>query len=78
MEEGQSGVPTSLLTALANEGNRRSLLASYMPWNRYRSSVVSNNRLSGYSTGSVYSQLDDLPWESVGFAYGEEDELPRR
>ncbi|TBU28986.1 hypothetical protein BD311DRAFT_308856 [Dichomitus squalens] len=77
MEEGQSGVPSSLLMALGNEGNRRSLLAGYMPWNRYRSSVASNNRLSEYSTGSGYSQLDDLPWESVGFAYGEENELPR-
>ena len=74
--EGQSAVPSSLLAALANDGNRRSLLASYLPWNRYRTSVVLNNRLSEYSTGSVYSQLGELPWESVGFAYGGEDELP--
>ncbi|KAI1790694.1 hypothetical protein LXA43DRAFT_466881 [Ganoderma leucocontextum] len=77
LADGQSAVPSSLLSALANDGNRRSLLASYLPWNRYRTSVVSNNRLSEYSTGSVYSQLEDLPWESVGFAYGGEDELPR-
>ena len=75
--EGQSAVPSSLLSALANDGNRRSLLVSYLPWNRYRTSIVSNNRLSEYSTGSVYSQLGDVPWESVGFAYGGEDELPR-
>ncbi len=75
--EGQSAVPSSLLAALASDGNRRSLLASYLPWNRYRTSMVSNNRLSEYSTGSVYSQLGDSPGEPVGFAYGGEDELSR-
>ncbi|KAI0807036.1 hypothetical protein C8Q74DRAFT_1225494 [Fomes fomentarius] len=80
IEESQTGaaVPSSLIMALTNEGSRRSLLATYLPWNRYRTSVASNNRLSEYSTGSVYSQLDDQAWESVGFAYGGEDELPRQ
>lgn len=80
IEERQSGpaVPSSLLMALTNEGSRRSLLTNYLPWNRYRTSVASNNRLSEYSTGSVYSQFDDQAWESVGFAYGGEDELPRQ
>ena len=78
VEDRPSGVPSSLLLALTNEGNRRSLLANYLPWTRNRTSVASNNRLSEYSTGSVYSQLDDQPWEPVGFAYGWEDELPRR
>ncbi|RPD65782.1 hypothetical protein L226DRAFT_608740 [Lentinus tigrinus ALCF2SS1-7] len=78
VEERPSGVPSSLLLALTNEGNRRSLLAGYLPWNRYRTSVASNNRLSEYSTGSGYSQFDDQPWEPVGCAYGGEDELPRR
>ncbi|KAI0710435.1 hypothetical protein C8T65DRAFT_648356 [Cerioporus squamosus] len=78
VEERPSGVPSSLLLALTNEGNRRSLLAGYLPWNRYRTSVASNNRLSEYSTGSVCSQFDDQPWEPVGYAYGGEEELPRR
>lgn len=77
VEDRQSGVPASLLQALTSEATRRSFLASYMPWNRNRSSIVSNNRLSEYSTGSWYSQYDDLAWESVGFAYGGEDEQPR-
>lgn len=78
IEERQTGVPPSLLLALTNESNRRSLLATYLPWNRNRTSTASGNRLSEYSTGSVYSQFDDQPWESVGFAYGGEDELERR
>lgn len=71
-------MPSSLLLALTNEGNRRSLLAGYLPWNRHRTSVASNNRLSEYTTESVYSQFDDQPWEPVGYAYGGEEELPRR
>ncbi|TFK93158.1 hypothetical protein K466DRAFT_594628 [Polyporus arcularius HHB13444] len=80
VEERPSGVPSSLLLALTNEGNRRSLLAGYLPWNRYRTSVASNNRLSEYTTDSVYSQIDDqsCAWEPVGFAYGGEEEQPRR
>ncbi|KAI0371841.1 hypothetical protein BV20DRAFT_1043129 [Pilatotrama ljubarskyi] len=78
MEERQtSGVPSSLLAALANEDVRRSLLANYLPWNRHRTSTASQNRLSEYSTGSLYSQYDE-PWEPVGYAYGDEDELRRR
>ncbi|KAI0362813.1 hypothetical protein OH77DRAFT_1417112 [Trametes cingulata] len=78
MEERQtSGVPSSLLAALASEDARRSLLANYLPWNRYRTSTASQNRLSEYSTGSVYSQYDE-PWEPIGYAYGDEDEIGRR
>ncbi|KAI8998953.1 hypothetical protein BD414DRAFT_476528 [Trametes punicea] len=79
IEERQtSGVPSSLLLALANEDIRKSLLANYLPWNRHRTSVASQNRLSEYSTGSVYSQLDEQPWEPVGYAYGDEEELMRQ
>ena len=46
--------------------------------NRYRSSVGSNNRLSQYSIGSLCSQYEEIPWDSVGFAYGGDDEQPRR
>ncbi|KAI0637315.1 hypothetical protein C8Q77DRAFT_1097021 [Trametes polyzona] len=78
LEERQTpGVPSSLLLALANEDVRRSLLANYLPWNRYRNSTASQNRLSEYSTGSVYSQFDDHPWEPVGYAVGDEEELVR-
>ncbi|KAH9857742.1 hypothetical protein C2E23DRAFT_289333 [Lenzites betulinus] len=74
-----SGVPPSLLLALANEDVRRSLLANYLPWSRHRNSTVSQNRLSEYSTGSFYSQFDsDHPWEPVGYAIGDEEELVRR
>ncbi|KAI0653213.1 hypothetical protein C8Q70DRAFT_1059527 [Cubamyces menziesii] len=79
IEERQTtGVPSSLLIALGNEDIRRSVLASYLPWNRNRNSTVSQNRLSEYSTGSVYSQYEDQPWEPVGYAYGDEEELMRR
>ncbi|KAH9946420.1 uncharacterized protein BXZ73DRAFT_95918 [Epithele typhae] len=78
MEERRAGVPSSLLEALTSEDTRRSLLANYLPWNRYRNSIGSNNRLSEYSTGSIYSQYGDYPWESMGFAYGGDDEQPRR
>ncbi|KAH9901673.1 hypothetical protein C8Q73DRAFT_678592 [Cubamyces lactineus] len=79
IEERQTtSVPSSLLLALGNEDIRRSVLASYLPWNRNRNSTVSQNRLSEYSTGSVYSQYDDQPWEPVGYAYGDEEELMRR
>ena len=77
IEERQTGVPSSLLMALTNEGSRRSLLASYLPWNRYRTSTASGNRLSEYSTGSIYSQFDDQAWESVGYAYGGDEESRR-
>ena len=77
-EDGEAGVPPSLLLALTNDGTRRSLLASYLPWNRYRTSVGSNNRLSQYSIGSLCSQYEEIPWDSVGFAYGGDDEQPRR
>ncbi|KAI0670716.1 hypothetical protein C8Q78DRAFT_1037542 [Trametes maxima] len=79
IEERQtSAVPSSLLQALTNEDLRKSLLANYLPWNRHRASTVSQNRLSEYSTGSFYSQFDEQPWESVGHAYGDEEELMRR
>ncbi|KAI0781285.1 hypothetical protein BD413DRAFT_464631 [Trametes elegans] len=77
-EHRNSGVPSSLLLALANEDVRRSLLANYMPWNRHRNSTASQNRLSQYSTNSFYSQFDEQPWEPVGRAYGDEEELMRR
>ncbi|KAI0648200.1 hypothetical protein C8Q79DRAFT_905316 [Trametes meyenii] len=79
IEERQtSAVPSSLLQALTNEDMRKSLLANYLPWNRHRTSTVSQNRLSEYSTGSFYSQFNEQPWESVGYAYGDEEELMRR
>ncbi|KAI0822687.1 hypothetical protein BC628DRAFT_1388604 [Trametes gibbosa] len=77
-ERQSSGVPPSLLLALNNEDVRRSLLANYLPWSRHRNSTVSQNRLSEYSTGSFYSQFDDRPWEPVGYAIGDEEELVRR
>ncbi|KAI9056631.1 hypothetical protein FKP32DRAFT_1585365 [Trametes sanguinea] len=79
IEERQtSGVPSSLLLALGNEDIRRSLLANYLPWNRHRNSTASQNRLSEYSTGSFYSQFDEQPWEPVGYAIGDEEELTRQ
>ncbi|OJT11935.1 hypothetical protein TRAPUB_11518 [Trametes pubescens] len=77
-ERPSAGVPSSLLLALGNEDVRRSLLANYLPWTRHRTSTASQNRWSEY-TGSVYSQFDnDHPWEPVGYAIGDEEELPRR
>ncbi|CDO68997.1 hypothetical protein BN946_scf184834.g4 [Trametes cinnabarina] len=79
IEERQtSGVPSSLLLALGSEDIRRSLLANYLPWNRPRNSTASQNRLSEYSTGSFYSQFDDQPWEPVGYAIGDDEELMRQ